>query len=80
MEREDPKNRCEDVGRCLPNGTNPLLIGLFRVFARRIVFSLAAPVTPEVAGSSSSPVATPVYEAAAQAAFSELGRPTGNAP
>src|SRR5213592_962206 len=35
-----------------PNHTNPLLIGLFRVFAWKIVLALARPVTPEVAGSS----------------------------
>src|SRR5213593_579817 len=32
--------------------TESLLIGLFRAFAWRIVFALASPVTPEVAGSS----------------------------
>jgi hypothetical protein len=38
--------------RLLPNHTKPLLIWLFRAFGGKIVFALAAPVTPEVAGSS----------------------------
>src|SRR5581483_5053268 len=35
-----------------PTRTQSLLIGFFRVVGWRIVFSLAAAVTPEVAGSS----------------------------
>ena len=54
-----------------PNCTSSLLIRLFRAFRWRIVFALASPVTPEVAGSS------PVAPAPGTSARKRRGRSRG---
>jgi hypothetical protein len=59
-----------------PHHTKSLLIGVFRVFAWRIVLALAPPVTPEVAGSS--PVA-PVFQSACKWVLYVVQRGTSSA-
>jgi len=59
MGREPPKAPWKGVQATLAGPRKSLLIGLFGAFRWRIVFALARPVTPEVAGSS--PVAPALY-------------------